>query len=193
MFDLFIEYIKSNSSTPFSERDIEMIRSSFIYKKFRKRQFMHVEGEVCKKIAFIVKGAMRQYSIDSKGVEHVVGLMIENWWAGDRESFENQIPSKYYVDAWEDTETFTISREALNTIANIPIVQEMKFKISSNNAIALLERLNANISLNAEERLAEFEKHNPEFLQRFPQHLIASYLGMTKETLSRIRSQYLKK
>lgn len=193
MYDTLLKYIKDYSAAPLSESDIEAVKNTFVPKRFRKRQFLHQEGDVCKSIVFIVSGAMRQYSVDSKGIEHIVSLSIENWWAGDRESFELQTPSKYFVEAWEDTHALVITRDALNSIITIPAVQEVKFQASSNSAIELLDRVNASISLSAEERYAELEKKYPEFLQRFPQHIIASYLGMTKETLSRVRSHAVKK
>lgn len=193
MYETLLKYIKNYSISPLSESDIEVVKNTFAPKRFRKRQFLHQEGEICKSIAFIVTGAMRQYSVDSKGVEHIVSLSIENWWAGDRESFELQTPSKYFVDAWEDTHALVVTRDALNSIITIPAVQEVKFQASSNSAIELLNRVNASISLSAEERYAELEKKYPELLQRFPQHIIASYLGMTKETLSRVRSHAAKK
>jgi CRP-like cAMP-binding protein len=186
------EFIKGYSTTPLSVTELEAIDRAFVPKRIRKRQFLHQEGEVCGSVAFIVKGAMRQYSVDNNGVEHVVDLSLENWWAGDRESFEQQIPSRYYVDAWEDTDALVITRNAVNGLSNIPAVQEVQLMVSSNNAIALLHRVNTAISHTAEQRYAELEKRHPELLQRFPQHIIASYLGMTKETLSRVRSQSLK-
>jgi CRP-like cAMP-binding protein len=193
MYDALLKYIKDNSTSPLSENDMEAVKKAFVLKKFRKWHFLHQQGDTCKAIAFILKGAMRQYSIDRKGMEHIVGLSIENWWAGDRESFEMQVPSKYFVDAWENTDALVITRDAFNSISTIPVVQEVRLLVSTNNAIALLDRLNASISLSAEERYAELQKHHPEFLLRFPQHIIASYLGMTKETLSRVRSHPVKK
>ncbi len=193
MHEALLKYLRSYSTAPLSESEIDAIDSAFHPAKFRRRQFLHQKGEICRSVAFIVKGAMRQYSIDSKGVEHIVGLSIESWWAGDRQSFELQVPSKYFVDAWENTEALVISRDAITEIAVIPAVREAMFQISSNSAIALLDRLNTSISHTAEERYAELQNQHPELLLRFPQHIIASYLGMTKETLSRIRGQSSKK
>ena len=102
MHDALIAYIKNHSTTPLTETDIEVIKDVFIPKRIRKRQYFLQEGEVCKYAAFIVKGAMRQYNIDDKGVEHVVNLFIENWWVCDIESYIKLTPSKYCIDAWED-------------------------------------------------------------------------------------------
>ena len=193
MHEALFSYIRKYITEPLTDSEAEAISDAFVPVKFRKRQFLHQQGEVCRSVAFVVKGAMRQYSIDNKGIEHIVSLSIENWWAGDRNSFEQQVPSKYFVDAWETTEALTISKDAMEGISAIPAIKQARFLISSQNAIALLDRLNTSISNTAEERYYELQEQHPEFLLRFPQHIIASYLGMTKETLSRIRGHSVKK
>src|SRR5439155_2774080 len=110
MHESLIQYIQNYSSLPLSQAEIETIKNSFIPKKIRKRQYFLQEGEVCKYTAFIVKGAMRQYSVDDKGEEHIIGLFIENWWASDRESFIRRTPSLYFIDAWEETDALLITR-----------------------------------------------------------------------------------
>jgi len=136
---------------------------------------------------------MRQYSVDDKGVEHIVRLYIENWWASDRESYINLTPSKYNIDAWEDSEVLLLTKaDFINHLSKIPAVNETMRKMDENFAIATQNRL-ASISLSAEERYIELIKTYPEFIQRFPQHIIASYLGITKETLSRVRNQAMKR
>ena len=149
---------------------------------------------MCKYTAFIVKGAMRQYTIDDRGEEHIVRLSIENWWATDRESLMKQTPSIYFIDAWEDTEALLLTKAAyINLIDHIPTLSEWVKNLDLNFAIASQKRLSAAISLSAEKRYHELEKTYPEFLQRFPQHTIASYLGINRESLSRIRSRSVKK
>ena len=152
------------------------------------------EGQVCKYAAFIVKGAMRQYSVDDKGAEHVVRLLIENWWAVDRESFVMLTPSPYNIEAWEDTEVLLVTySDSLDMLNKIPLLTEWTRKLDEHHAFAAQRRLSASISFSAEKRYSDFTNAYPEFLQRFPQHMIASYLGVTKETLSRIRHQVAKK
>jgi CRP-like cAMP-binding protein len=194
MYDSLISYFNSYATTPLRESDIDLITNIFTPKKFRKRQYFLQEGEVCKYTAFIVKGSMRQYMVDDKGEEHIIQLFIENWWASDRESQITETPSKYFIDAWEDTEALLVKRKnVLNLIDHIPSLLQWIRKMDENNAVATQKRLNAAISLSAEERYYELEKTYPEFLQRFPQHIIASYLGINRETLSRIRSRAIKK
>jgi CRP-like cAMP-binding protein len=187
------KYIEAHSSSAITDAERELIKNAFVYRKFKKRQFLLEAGEVCKLSAFILRGAMRQYSVDEKGIEHIVRLSIENWWAADRESFIKETPSIYFIDAWEDTETLVTSKSDLDKLNNIPALGEMVRKLDENQAFAYQKRLNAAISLSAEQRYEDLAKTYPEFLQRFPQHIIASYLGITKETLSRIRSHAVKK
>ena len=194
MYDSLIKYFNSYTTTPLNEGEIELIENAFESKKFRKRQYFLQEGDVCKYTAFIVKGAMRQYTVDDKGEEHIARLSIENWWVNDRESLMKQIPSIYFIDAWEDTDTLLITKAAfLELIVHIPSLSEWMRNIDVNFAIAAQRRLNAAISLPAEERYHDLEKNYPEFLQRFPQHIIASYLGIKRESLSRIRRRSVKK
>jgi hypothetical protein len=149
---------------------------------------------VCKYAAFIVKGAMRQYTVDDKGVEHIVHLCIENWWVVDRESWVMLTPSNYYIDAWENTELLLITRaSALKLINESPAFNEMIRILDERNNIATQKRITSSISFSAEKRYADFANCHPYFLQRFPQHIIASYLGITKDTLSRVRKLHIKK
>lgn len=193
MPEKLISYINKHASKPLSDGDVTLIRSAFTLKKLRKKQYFLQEGDVCKHVGFVVKGALRQYSVDDKGAEHIVHLYIEDYWAGDRESSIMLTPSQYNIDAWEDTELLIITRaEMLELMEKIPALVEMVRLMDERNAIANQRRLNSTISNTAEKRYEEFAKNHPQFIQRFPQHIIASFLGITKETLSRIRKQALK-
>ena len=193
MHESLITYIARFSTTPLTDSDVEVIKNVFVPKKIRKRQYFLQEGEVCKYSAFIVKGAMRQYRVDDRGVEHIFRLSIENWWACDMESYLMLTPSKYCIDAWEDCDVLLLTKANwLSRLNSIPAFNEMIRKVDENFIIATQKKVATN-SLSAEERYEELKKDHPEFLQRFPQHIIASYLGITKETLSRIRSFATKK
>lgn len=183
-------YINQHTDSILTKEEEKLIENAFQPKKMRKKQYFLQEGEVCKYVGFIVKGAMRQYSVDDKGVEHIVHLYIENYWSGDRESSIMLTPSQFNIDAWEDTEMLIITRaEMLSLMEKIPSLVKMIQKMDERNAIASLRRLSSTISNTAEKRYEEFAENHPQFLQRFPQHIIASYLGITKETLSRIRKK----
>jgi CRP-like cAMP-binding protein len=194
MHQNLIKYINEHSSSILSSEDVILIEAVFQPKKLRKKQYFLQEGDVCKYYGFIVKGAMRQFSVDDKGVDHILNLAIENWWVGDRESYTMLIPSVYNIEAWEETDLLIITKaDFFHIIEKIPAVASMIRMMDQRNFIANQRRLNSSISGTADKRYEEFEKCHPEFVQRFPLHLIASFLGITKSSLSRIRSQSFKK
>lgn len=104
MHETLISYINAHASTPPSDQEIGLIKDIFVPRRIRKKQYFLQEGEVWKYMGFIAKGAMRMYSVDDKGMDHVLSLFIENWWAGDRESFIMLTPTIYNIAAWEDTD-----------------------------------------------------------------------------------------
>lgn len=194
MLEYFRNYINKYSTTKLTDEQFEKVSAVFLPKTLRKRQYFLQEGEVCKYFGFIIKGAMRQYSVDNKGVEHIVHLSIENWWVGDRESFVMLTPSIYNIEAWEDTELLIVTKaDTMKLVEEIPAINEMVRKMDEMHSIALQKRTNASVSLPADKRYSDFINTYPELLQRFPQHIIASYLGITKETLSRVRNRTLNK
>jgi CRP-like cAMP-binding protein len=194
MVEAFFDYLKKFSSAPLSEAEKVLFRQAFVPSKLRKRQYLLQAGEQCKNFAFIVKGSMRQYTVDDKGAEHIVRLGVEGWWMGDRESWIMDTPSLYNIDAWEDTQMLLITRKStLELLKSIPAFSEMIRQLDDNNNIANQRRLTSYISATAEKRYADFVDCYPELQQRFPQHIIASYLGITKDTLSRVKRQLLRK
>jgi CRP-like cAMP-binding protein len=93
MYYTLRKYIDDKTGTTIPDADFELVKAAFVPKKFRKKQYLLQEGDVCKHLSFIVKGAVRQYTVDEKGIERIVRFGIENWWAADRESFELLTPS----------------------------------------------------------------------------------------------------
>lgn len=166
---------------------------AFLNRKIPETPVSATGREVCKFAGFIVKGAFKQYTVDKTGKENILGLYIENFWVGDRESFMVGTPSPYFIDAFEDVEMLMVNREDfINKLSRQPFINEMIKVVTEKQSFNLLKRVQAAQTLTAEERYEDFEKRFPEFMQRFPQHIIASYLGMTKETLSRIRAGSIK-
>lgn len=187
MYDPLFDYIERYSDAQLLNCDRERIASIMKPKKLRRKQLFLEEGSICAYTGFILKGAVRQFSIPENGMECVNQLCIENWWITDRESFIHRIPSIYYIEAWEDTDLLVFRRPDLDLLLEIPAIQRMFWKMSENNHIASQKRLDAAISLNALQRYERFLRCYPEIVQRFPLHHIASYLGISKETLSRVR------
>ncbi|MCE7064029.1 Crp/Fnr family transcriptional regulator [Dyadobacter sp. CY326] len=190
MFQKLISYIEGYSGLQVNCLEFELIKSKFQAKTLRKRQYLLRAGDVAKYSAFITTGAMRQFCIDEKGNEKIVQLYIENYWADDRASLTSLDPSEYNIQAWEDTEMLIISPKDIYELKdNIPAIAQMLRVMDDRHVIALNKRINSMICTTAEMRYQEFERNYPHFLQRFPQHFIASYLGVTKESLSRLRRQ----
>jgi CRP-like cAMP-binding protein len=188
MHERLFNYINNYASTSLNEEEKEIIEATFQPKSLRKRQYFLQEGDVCKYGGFLVNGAMRQYTVDEKGVEHMVQLFIENYWVSDRESMSRLTPSIYNIDAWEDSDLLIATRAGfLDLRKRVPSFAETLTVMDERHAIASQRRLNSTLSNSAEKRYEEFANNHPQFIQRFPQHLIASVLGITKETLSRIR------
>jgi CRP-like cAMP-binding protein len=194
MYEAFFDYLNKFSSEPLSENEKVLIRQTFTPFKLRKRQYLLQAGDQSKNFAFIVNGAMRQYTVDDRGNEHFVRLGVEGWWMGDRESWVMLSPSLYNIDAWENTEMLLINRtNTFELIKKVPAFCEMIRQLDERNNIANQRRLTSSISATAEKRYTDFIACYPELLERFPQHIIASYLGITKDTLSRVKRQFLQK
>jgi CRP-like cAMP-binding protein len=170
--------------------EAELFTSLLRYKLIRKRQYLVQAGDVCKFDSFVVKGCLRTYFVDERANEHVVQFAVENWWTGDLYSFLTQSPAAYNTDALEDAELLQIDQASLDTLYMRVPKFERFFRILSQRAfIAAEQRVIATISQTAEERYVHFLDRYPGLDQRVPQHLIASYLGITPEFLSRIRRQ----
>lgn len=193
MFDQLFTYISKYSESPLSKENEALIKTAMKPAKLKKKEYFLEKGSICQFTGFIVKGAMRQYSLDSSGNEHIIQLALENWWMVDRESYLMKTPSVYYIDAWEDTELLVLEADDLQLLLEIPTIKEMFWKMNQSSFIASQKRLNNSIALPAMERYEELLKTYPNFIQRFPQHIIASYLGISKETLSRVRNKLVHK
>ncbi|CAM3710690.1 Crp/Fnr family transcriptional regulator [Mucilaginibacter galii] len=188
MFEPLYLYIENYSSLTLTQPEKELISHTFKLKRLRKKQYYLQEGDISKYIGFLIKGAMRMYSVDHKGHEHIIRFGVENWWMGDYESYNMNTPSRYNIDAVEDSELLAISGHQMQELmAKIPAVNAMIKLLDRRSNIAVQNRVHAAISLTAEERYQNLQETYPAFLQRFPQNMIASYLGISPETLSRIR------
>ncbi|QRQ99813.1 Crp/Fnr family transcriptional regulator [Dyadobacter sandarakinus] len=190
IYTALFEYIESKSALKLSSLEEEEVRKAFKEKHLRKRQYLLQEGDVCKHMAFIVKGAGRMYAIKENSHETVIRLAIESWWLGDYESYNLQTPSQYYIEMTEDSDVLLVTRESmLELTKTVPAVDLMIREIDRKGTIATQKRIHSSISLDAEERYEQIVKTYPDFIKRFPQSMIASYLGISAETLSRIRKK----
>jgi CRP-like cAMP-binding protein len=192
MYEVFQKYLAEK--TTLTSDESERIRSFAVSKKLRKRQYLLQDGDVWKYDAFITKGCLRTYSVDGKGNEHVIGFGIENWWTGDRESLLSGEPSRFNIDAIEDSELIMFTHTNFQLLCQeIPAFNNMINNILQKSFVTSQNRIQVALSYTAEEKYLDFINKHPGFAMRIPQSMIASYLGMTPETLSRIRNQTAKK
>lgn len=181
---------KIGETISISEDDFEICKSLFIPKKLRKKQYVLQEGDVCKYTIFVERGLLRTYTVDDKGNEHILQFSTEGWWVADLYSFFTNEPSMYNIDALEECELLMITRPSWEVLLEKVPAFERYFRILiQNNLIATQRRLMGSLSETAEERYLRFMSTYPDCMKRVPQHMIASYLGITRETLSRTRAQ----
>jgi len=188
MFDLLFTYI--SDKVMLTTEEMQLLKAFFIPKKLRKKQYLLQEGDICKYTAFVEKGALRSYTIGDNGNEHIIQFALEGWWISDNYSFLTGEPSSYTIDALEDAELLLITATSMEAmLEKIPKMERYFRILLQKNMIALQLRLACTLSQTAEEKYTSFSNLYPSILQRVPQHMIASYLGITPETLSRIRKQ----
>lgn len=186
MFDVFEKYLTSRIVLTGAE--LAEIQDASVIKKLRKRQYLLQQGDIWRQNAFICQGCLRSYRVDALGNEHILNFAVENWWTGDRESLINGTASQSNIDALEDSVILLIEKERFELLCHkIPVLNELVHHIIQRSFIASQERIHASISYGAEEKYQHFIKTRPELVHRVPQHMIASYLGISPETLSRIR------
>ena len=188
MYEVFFQSLQEK--VDFGEKELAVIKKHLTPKKLRKKQYLLQEGDVCKFVAFVEKGALRSYTIDEKGTEHIIQFALEGWLISDLYSFLTAEPATYNIDAIEDCELVLISKTANEELLRTLPKYETWIRLQITGAyIALQKRLTSIISFSIEERYKSFTAVYPQIIQRVPQHMIASYMGLTPETLSRVKSK----
>ena len=192
IFDLLKKHILNRISLTDEEFDISS--KFFIQKKLRKHQFLLNEGEVCRHIGFVNSGCLREYTIDNKGTEHIIQFAIDSWWVSDLDSFLSGMPAKYYIDALQNSEVLLLEKSARDELLDKCPKMERFFRLLIEaNHIATHQRIADSLSSSAEERYLKFINIYPKLIEIVPQNQIASYLGITPQSLSRIRKELSRK
>lgn len=186
----FFNYIANHISLTDDEKSI--LLTKIRYRKYLKGQYLIQQGDVCRYESFVIKGCLKTFYVDNDGNEHVIMFAIEDWWSADLSSFFTQTPADNNIACLENTEVIQIPYEHLEELyVKIPKLERFFRILFQNSIIAFEKRLVRNLSMTARERYLYFKKQYPKIEQRVPQYAIASYIGVTKEFLSKIKSQLI--
>ncbi len=179
-----------NKWTDLDPNDETKITEAFEHISIKKKKDLLVVGEHCNYLYFITQGCLRSFYVDSKGMEHIYQIRMDNSWISDLESFFSQQASKYNIEAIENSHMLRISHDRFEQLLTEIPKLERYFRILFQKAyVNALQRLNATMWETAMDRYNDMLKEHPEVFQRVPLVYIASYLGITPESLSRIRKQ----
>ena len=191
MFTSLKTHIKSK--VPLTENELELIDAYFEVKEFKKKDFLLEGGKVCDFIGYIEKGTVRHFHIKD-GVENTCEISFEECWVTDFQSFTNDNSSVMNLQALEETLVFLISKKNLNKIYEACNKYETFGRLMAEQvALRATEMAMSLSSDKPEERFIKLIKAQPELFQRVPQKHIANLLGITPESLSRIRKRVLSK
>ncbi len=186
MFPEFKDYIQRQANL--SDDEIELMRSRAVEKTLRRKEFLVHQGDVCRYKIFITRGLLRTYHAREDGSERIMQFSPEISWTTDPESFEYSTPSNFNIAALEPSEVVLWTKSDLRyLIDNIPGLKTYFDKLISRSGHIFRQRIFTAIGASAEEKYEEFVKNYSHILTRVPLHMVASYLGVTRETLSRIR------
>ena len=191
MFKILADYLQKQASL--TDDEIEMVRACTVMKKLRKRQYLLQEGDVCHYNCFVASGCMRFYRVGEDGSEHIMTFGVVNWWVSDQESYNNGTPSKNNIDALAESELLLIEKKDWENLVNtIPRFRDWRDRLKARSFDAAQNRIMSHISDTSEEKYLKFLNSYPDIFNCVPLHMVASYLGVSRETLSRIRNHYAK-
>lgn len=175
-----------------SDDEFEEIKKFFDTKEVAKKENLLEEGQICKHHYFVLTGLLRKFYINEKGIEQTTEFAIETWWLTDNFAYEHQVPTEFYIQAVEKSKILYINQEKQEKLLKEFPVMERYFRFVYQRAFAASQkRIKFLFSFSKEEFYFQAIRNHPEFVQRVPQYLIASYLGFTPEYLSEIRKKYV--
>ena len=192
MFEILQAYFERHGIL--TSEEIDFMRSVVLPKQLKKGEFLIREGEIPRFGAFVCKGFLRSYFVDNKGKDHVVQFAPENWWISARPGVVQDAPSSVFIDAIEDSDILLVDKAGhISLMQRVPLYASSFLAGIQKRGEAKEKRIVHSLAASAEERYNEFIKTYPSIAQRVPQHMLASYLGVTPETVSRVRRKALAK
>jgi CRP-like cAMP-binding protein len=188
----FTSYLKEKAGV--TEAQLRQLEKILQTRTLDESKILLREGQVCKHFFYVERGLLRFYSVGKKGKEHILEFAPEKWIVSDRGSIYFNEPSKYFIDAIEQTTVAVIDQEFIHTASDIsPQFRKYNERNLQNHIRQLQNRINQLIGASAEERYVDFRERYPGLMVRVPQWMIASFLGITPESLSRVRRELAKK
>jgi CRP-like cAMP-binding protein len=190
--DEFELYLRGH--THLNDRDLGQIRSLAIPRTLRRNEFLLREGEICRYKIFVVKGLLRTFGTAADGSEHILQFAPEHSWTLDVESYDRQQPASSNIAAIENSEVLLWPKADFDSLlADIPQLKSFSQQLISRNIYNSRQRILTALSATPEEKYQEFVQAFPDLLPRLPLHMIASYLGISIKTLTRIRHAQLRR
>ena len=175
---------------PLTSEEQEIIKKYFVPKRLKKRQFLYQEGNVCDRYTYVSKGSLVTYSTDERGNQHVISFALEGYWVADLVSLYNREPSSLNTEALEHCELLQLKAGQQEELFKLVPAYERYTRIKyTDTCVELQKRIESSLGLTADEKYNRLIKQFPVLTAKIPLNLIASYLGVTPETLSRIRKQ----
>jgi CRP-like cAMP-binding protein len=190
--ETILENISKHVTLTPQEQELFLSKTEIQY--YKAKTILLNSGAISKHSYFVNSGILRSFNINDNIVEHVLTFACEGWWIGDMYSLLSQKPGNLFIEVLEDAEVVLLTKENQEILyREIPKLERFFRILTENSLVANQERLMDNLSLTAEERFEKFNKKYPTLIQKVAQKQIASYLGVTPEFYSKMKSRLLKK
>ncbi|MCO5286510.1 MAG: Crp/Fnr family transcriptional regulator [Chitinophagaceae bacterium] len=187
-------YTKMKEYVSLDKEDFELLKNFFYSRSLSKGEFVYREGDAVNHAVFVNSGLFRTYIIDEQGTEHILQFALPGWWTGDLGSFISGERTRFYVEALEESEILVISKQSWDELLEkAPFYLDYHRKLLERGLVSIQNRLLQTYSTDAAKKYLNLVEAFPDILHRVPLYMIASYLGMSRETLSRVRSQIVNK
>lgn len=188
MTQTFAEYLAEKAGV--TDAEFELLKPMIVFKQFEAGEFLLMEGDICHHHIFVERGLLRSYTIDEAGKEHIIQFAPENWFIGDRGSYYFNEPSTMTIQAVEPTDVAMFDQNFLDqAMCTSQSYNSFNERLLQNHIRQLQNRINLLLSASAEKRYLNFIDTYFDLTLRIPQWMIASYLGITPESLSRVRKE----